>query len=259
MSGIIGAETSNATGIAGVCPGAKIMPLKALNSAGSGFTSDINAAIYYAADHGAKIINMSLGSSSFSQSQQDAINYAYSKGVVVFASSGNGGNTTMNYPAGCSHVIGVGATTNQDLIASFSTYNSSVDVSAPGKDIYSTMPTYPVGLNNLGYTQNYSFMSGTSMACPMAAGLGALVVSRNPSKTPDEVQQLLQNYANDLGSPGRDDYFGYGRINAFSTISHVARHRGINSITPAYRHIRTWAPPYLSTGTTSEAVGAPHT
>lgn len=235
VSGIIGAETNNATGIAGVCPGAKIMPLKAMNSAGSGSTSDINSAIYYAADHGAKIINMSLGSSSFSQSQQDAINYAYAKGVVVFASSGNTGNSTMNYPAGCSNVIGVGATTNQDQKASFSTYNSSVDVSAPGKDIYSSMPTYPAGMNNIpggGYTQNYCFMSGTSMACPMAAGLGALVVSRSPSRTPQQVQQLLQNYANDLGSPGRDDYFGYGRINAFSTISHVAATPGITSISP---------------------------
>jgi len=232
VSGIIGAETNNATGIAGVCPGAKIMPLKVLNSSDSGAVSDINSAIYYAADHGAKIINMSLGGSSFSQSQQDAINYAYNKGVAVFASSGNDGDATMNYPAGCSNVIGVGATTNQDLKASFSTYNSSVDVSAPGMDIYSTMPTYPVGLNNIGYTQSYSFMSGTSMACQMAAGLGALVVSRSPSRTPAQVQQLLHDYADDLGSAGRDDSFGYGRINANATINNVAVTPGIVSISP---------------------------
>jgi subtilisin family serine protease len=240
VSGIIGAETNNATGIAGVCPGAKIMPLKALDSSGAGFISDVNAAIYYAADHGAKIINMSLGMTSYSWSLQDAINYAYDKGASVFAASGNGGNTRTNYPAGCTNVIGVGATTNRDLRADFSTYNSSVDVCAPGMYIYSTMPTYRVGLNNRGFTQDYSFASGTSVACPAAAGLGALVLSRTPSKTPDEMTQLLENYADDLGARGRDSYFGCGRINAFRAINHATEppsKPSINRLSPSTRTI----------------------
>lgn len=218
VSGIIGAETGNGTGGAGMCPGARIMPLKALASNGSGTTADICSAIQRAADSNAGVINMSLGSSAYSQSQQDAIDYAYGKGVVVLASSGNGGNATMNYPAGCANVIGVGATTNQDRKAGFSTYNSSVDVSAPGEDIYSTMPTYAVTLNNLGYAQNHAFLSGTSMACPMAAGLAALVLSRNPSYMPNQTQQRLELNVDDLGPAGRDDSFGWGRINARTTI-----------------------------------------
>jgi subtilisin family serine protease len=239
VSGIIGAETNNATGVAGVCPGAKIMPLKVFSSGGGGAVSDFNAATHYAADHGAKIINMSYGGSSYSQSEQDAINYAYNKGVVIFASSGNTGDTTMQYPAGYDHVIGVGATTNQDKITSFSTYNSSVDVSAPGQDVYSTMPTYMVAYNNAGDSMNYCFMSGTSMACPMAAGLGALMVARSPILTQDQVEQLIQNNAEDRGDIGRDDSFGYGRINAYSTLNNTTPTPGIRSITPTSDYVGT--------------------
>ncbi|MBK5093731.1 MAG: S8 family serine peptidase, partial [Actinobacteria bacterium] len=213
-SGIVGAESNNSLGVAGTSFGAKILPLKALDASGSGYNDGIISAIYYAADTGAKIISMSLGSTTYSSAFQDAVNYAYGKGATIFASAGNDGDTTMNYPAGYDHVVGVGATTNSDQRAAFSNYNTSVDVSAPGKDIYSTTPTYSVSLNSLGYTQNYSYLSGTSMACPMAAGLGALVLSRSPALTPAQVEQVIESNADDLGAPGRDNEYGYGRINA---------------------------------------------
>jgi len=219
VSGIVAATTNNATGVAGTSPGAKIMALKAGDSSGSLYTSDIINAIDYARLNGADIINMSFGSTSYSASEQDALTNAYNAGVTLLAASGNSYDTTMQYPAGMSNVIGVGATTNQDVKAPFSTYNGSVDISAPGKSIYSTMPSYEVGLNSYDYTQNYSYMSGTSMASPMAAGVGALVVSKNPSYTPSQVQQALQNYADDLGSAGRDDSFGYGRVNAYNSLT----------------------------------------
>ena len=217
-SGIVGAA-ENGTGVVGVSFGSGIMALKAGDSSGSLSSSDIIDSIYYAADNGADVISMSFGGTFPSSLTEDAVNYAWGKGAILFSSSGNSGDSTMGYPAGYDNVIGIGATTNKDQRASFSTYNSSVDLSAPGKDIYSTMPTYTVGLNDLGYSQNYDFMSGTSMACPMAAGLAALVRSKNPPYTNSQVRQAMEDNADDLGSPGRDNSFGYGRINAYETLA----------------------------------------
>ena len=219
VSGIIAADSNNSQGIAGVSDGAKIMALKAGDSSGSLYTSDIIDAINYAKNNGADIINMSFGSTSLSASEQDALTDAYNAGVTLFAASGNSSDTTMQYPAGMTNVIGVGATTNTDTKASFSTYNSSVDISAPGQNIYSTMPTFAAGMNSRGYSQTYSYMSGTSMASPMAAGVGALIKSKFPAYTPAQVQSLLENYADDLGTPGRDDSFGYGRVNAYNSLN----------------------------------------
>ena len=218
VGGIVGAEEGNGQGGVGVSFGAGLMPLKVMDCTGSGYNSDITAAIYYAADNGAKAINMSLGGSSSSQAMQDAINYAHTAGVVVLAAAGNAGDTSIQYPAGYGNVIGVGATTNQDQKASFSNYNSSVDLAAPGRYIYSTMPTYAVALNSWGYAQVYDYLSGTSMSTPMAAGLAALIASREPAYTPAGVEWVMQAYAADLGTPGRDDYFGYGRIDAFASL-----------------------------------------
>ncbi|MBI4743577.1 MAG: S8 family serine peptidase [Actinobacteria bacterium] len=228
VSGIIGAESDNGQGIAGISYGAKIMPLKAGNSSGILFSEDIIDAIYYAADNGAKVINMSFGGYYSSTLEQEAIDYARGKGVVIFAAAGNDGNTTMNYPAGYTNVIGVGATTNQDQRASFSNYNSSVDLTAPGKYIYSTMPTYSVSMNSLGYSQNYDYVSGTSMASPHTAGLAALIISQNPALTPLEIEQAMQNNADDLGVVGRDDYFGYGRINAYESLKSLLTVSGLS-------------------------------
>lgn len=197
-------------------------------------TSNIVATIYYATDNGADIISMSFGGTGYSATTESALDYAYSKGVTLFASTGNSGDSTMQYPVGYSNVIGVGATDNNDNIASFSTYNSSVDISAPGVDIYSTMPTYAVMLNSCyGMATNYDYCDGTSMACPMAAGLGALILSRNPSYGPAKVQSLMQNTAEDRGAAGRDDYFGYGRINAYNTLNSFPAFPAITSFTPA--------------------------
>ena len=221
-AGIV-AASENAQGVVGVAPGLKVrvMPLKVTDSSGGAYASHIIDAIYYAADNGADVINMSLQSESHSSLVQNAITYAYGKGAAIFASAGNTSDSTLMYPAGYSNVIGVGATTNRDERAVFSTYNSSVDISAPGKDIYSAMPTYSASLNALGYTQNYSFMDGTSMASPMAAGSAALLLSEKPSLTPLKVQQTLESTAKDLGASGRDDYFGYGRINAYAALKKI--------------------------------------
>ena len=205
-----------------MAPGSKtkLMALKAGDASGSLYLADEIAAINYASNMGANIISMSFSGTGYSGTEQTAIINARNNGVVLFAAAGNSGDSTMQYPVGYNGVIGVGATDNRDAHATFSTYNSSVDVSAPGVDIYSTMPGYAVTFNKW-YSQNYAFMSGTSMATPTAAGTGALVHSRNPTLTPAQVESVIETNADDLGGSGRDDYFGYGRINAFQTLNAI--------------------------------------
>ena len=219
-AGITAAATNNGVGVAGTCPGAKILPVKVLDTSGSGSNENITSGIYYAANQGVQIISMSLGGGGQSQAMQDACTYAYNKGCTIFAAAGNNGDSSISYPAGYNNVIGVGATTNKDEKADFSQYNSSVDISAPGKDIYATMPTYPVTSTADGsHSNNYDYLSGTSMSCPMAAGVGALVKSHEPSLSNAEVERRLENTADDLGDKGRDDKFGYGRVNAAAALS----------------------------------------
>jgi len=221
VSGIVGAA-HNGVGVAGVSAGAKVMPLKALTSSGMGWTSGIADAIAYAPDNGAKVINISLGSSSPDNDVLAAVDYAHDRGTTVCAAAGNDGDNTLNYPAAFPHVIGVASTTNTDEYSSFSNFNASVDVAAPGSEIYSTMPTYPCMLTAYYYfNEDYDYLSGTSMATPMTSGLAALVLSKHPGYSPQQVEQLIESNAKDLGSPGRDDHFGHGRIDAYKTLSHL--------------------------------------
>jgi subtilisin family serine protease len=232
VSGII-AAAHNGTGVAGVTAGGKVMPVKALTSSGMGYTSGIAEAVSYAADSGASIISMSLGG-PYDAALADAVNYAHGKGLVVFAAAGNDGDTTINYPAGDAYVVGVGSTTNQDQKSSFSDYNPTVDLSAPGSFIYSTMPTYDCMLTiTYGISKNYDFLSGTSMATPMASGVAALILSKNPSLSPATVESIMEKNAIDLGTAGRDDYFGYGRIDAYRSLAGTLPQPAISSISPA--------------------------
>ena len=219
-AGITAAVSNNGVGVSGTCPGAKILPVKVLDTSGSGSNENITSGIYYAANQGVQIISMSLGGGGKAQAMQDACTYAYNKGCTVFASAGNNGDGSISYPAGYDNVIGVGATTNKDEKADFSQYNAYVDISAPGKDIYATMPTYPVTSTADGsHSNNYDYLSGTSMSCPMAAGVGALVKAHEPGLSNAQVEQRLENTADDLGDKGRDDKFGYGRVNAAAALS----------------------------------------
>lgn len=219
VSGIVGAATNNAVGIAGTAPGAKIMPIKVMTSSGDGYLADIMEGIYYAADNGAQVINMSLGGPSSDLLQEYALDYADSKGITIVAAAGNEGPGEISFPAASNNVIAVGATDNQDNIAGFSNTNAFVDFAAPGVDIYSTLPTYPVALNSKGYNQNYDYLSGTSMASPMVAGLAALLLAKNPALKPVQVEKILEKGAEDLGAIGRDDQFGHGRVNIYKSFA----------------------------------------
>jgi thermitase len=222
VAGIAAAVSNNSQGIAGICWACKIMPVKVLDSSGSGFYDWIASGIVYAADSGANVINLSLGGLFDSQLLVDAIQYAYNQGVVTVAAMGNGGDLTPNYPAVYPEVIAVGATDHNDLRALFSTFGANIDVVAPGVDILSTVPSAGCFLCD---PSGYMLLSGTSMATPHVAGLAGLVWSLNPSLTRDQVYSILKHSAEDQveslaeDTPGWDPYYGWGRINAASALS----------------------------------------
>ncbi|NIO72039.1 MAG: S8 family serine peptidase, partial [Anaerolineae bacterium] len=204
VAGIAAAKTNNGTGVAGLSWGAKIMPVKVLDDYGSGGYEDVANGIIYAANNGADIINLSLGGTVYSWTLKDAAEYAHDLGCVIVAAAGND-NSSVSYPARYPEVFAVAATDSDDQKASFSNYGPEVDVAAPGVSIRST---YWWG----GST--YEWLSGTSQASPHVAGLAALIWAVNPSLNNTQVQSIIKQTADDLGAAGRDNYYGFGRINA---------------------------------------------
>jgi subtilisin family serine protease len=229
VAGIVGATGNNGAGIAGVAFGVKLMPIKALDCTGLGSLSDVAQAMIYAADHGARIINVSLGSPFDSTTMHSAVLYALQKNVLVVSAAGNcgtSGNTCtsidqIEYPAAYPEVLAVGATDTDDTVAFFSTQNSTVDVAAPGRRIVSTTPRYATYLSARGATLTYGAFSGTSQASPFVAGLAALLLSGEPQLTPTQLVQRLESTADQLsGAAGtRNDGYGYGRVNGLRAVS----------------------------------------
>jgi serine protease len=214
VAGTIAAATGNELGVSGFAPDAMILPIRVLDSNGSGVMSDVATGLIEAADRGADVANLSLGSTGQAGSVTAAVGYARGKGVVIVAASGNSraSGSPTNYPAADAGVIGVAATDSSDQIASFSTAGSYVDVAAPGVSILSTVPAAD---------GSYSFYSGTSMATPHVAALAAQLKALDPQLTPDAVQAAMQNTAVDLGVTGRDDDVGYGRIRPVQALQSV--------------------------------------
>src|SRR5262249_36183481 len=143
---------------------------------------------------GANVISLSLGSSQTSSTLSNAVQYAWSKGCVIAAAAGNSGSSSVFYPAGYSNAIAVAATDSSDRLASFSNYGSWVQVAAPGVNIFSTLPTYSVALNlwfNGGYSLNYDYLSGTSMATPHVAGEAGLLFAHNAALVNSDVKSLI--------------------------------------------------------------------
>jgi subtilisin family serine protease len=229
----IAAAALNGIGVAGVAPTAKILPVRVLDNSGSGYISDIASGIVYAADR-AEVLNLSLGSTSSSQTLLDAINYAVNtQGRLVVAAAGNCGdlnypyngcayqNQTV-YPAAYSGVIAVAATTSYDTRASFSNVGSYVDLAAPGVSIYNTY-----------YGNSYTYESGTSQATPHVSGLAALVWAQNPTYTAAQVWNQIASTAVDLGAPGFDTSFGAGRIDVQQALGLTALPASLPEVNPA--------------------------
>lgn len=213
VAGLVAAALGNNQGIAGVCPGCRIMPVKVLNADNVGTWGNLAKGILFAADHGARVINLSLGSFTPSQTLNEAIDYARQRDVVIVAAAGNSGLNQPFYPAALDGVLAVSATDARDMWWSLSNYGDFVDLAAPGDLVYST---YHQLDNTYG---GYAFMSGTSMATPLVSGLAGLLLSLDPDLNAEDVATLLQNGAEDLGAPGYDPYYGYGRINAQRSLS----------------------------------------
>lgn len=216
VSGIIAAADSD-TGVIGVAPEASIYALKVLDQNGSGSYSNIIAAIQWCIDNKISVINMSFGGSSYSKSLEDICNAANNAGILLIAAAGNSGsgNDTIGYPAKFNSVVAVGATDSNDKIAPFSSTGPDLEISAPGVTVLSTVPK---GTCNLCDQSGYRNLSGTSMACPHVVGAAALVLSGNPNLTNSEIRNRINNNSVDLGSPGRDVEYGYGRVDAKTAV-----------------------------------------
>lgn len=209
VAGIISAVTNNGVGISGVSWNSKVMAIKFIDGQ-YGTTANAIRSIRYAIENGARILNFSWGGEGRDMLLADTLEYARSSGAIMIGAAGNNSanlDTTPFYPASEISVMAVSATDQNDQIASFSNFGSVIEISAPGVTIASTM------LNS------YHYNSGTSMAVPHVAGLAALLWSKNPSWTNEEVRNTIKASAYDLGTVGKDNYFGYGRINAFKALS----------------------------------------
>lgn len=207
VAGIAAAVTDNGLGIAGVAPDAALMSLRAGVTLQSNLTfleeDDLAAAILYAVENGAHIINMSWGGPESAFLIRDVVRYAAASGLVLVSSAGNSGEFGLSYPAAMDETIAVGATAPRDRIAAFSSLGVPLDLVAPGSGTLTTMPG-----------NRYAHASGTSFAAPHVAGLTAFVLSRRPDLTPEQVRTLLTASVIDLGPEGWDSSSGAGRIDA---------------------------------------------
>ena len=234
VAGIAAASTNNSLGVAGACWNCRVMPIRVCdvtNDPDDCPYSIVIEGIYHAVEHGAKVINMSLGGPTTGLGAliwQDAIDYAHAQGVTMVAIAGNENNdlTTPNsfYPAQANYVIAVGATNESDqrcdenydtcVWSGGSGHGSDLDIMAPGDNIRTTDL-----MGSDGYASNdYTTVGGTSVSAPFVSGLAGLILSVNPNLSPDDVEQKIKEHAVDLGAPGRDDYYGSGRIDAFASV-----------------------------------------
>ena len=216
-AGVAAASTDNGVGIAGICWGCNILPVKVLGSRGQGDDATIAQGIRWAVDQGVRIISMSLGGPDDTQVMRDAVQYAHDRNVLIIAASGNGqadGNKP-NYPAAYPTVLAVSATNSNDGVTGFSTTGSFVDIAAPGVGLWSTIWNQREG-------DSYGVENGTSASCPHVAGAAALALTLRPDLSADQLAEILEAAADDEGAPGKDPEYGYGRLNLLRTVQLAA-------------------------------------
>lgn len=216
-AGVAAANSDNGVGVAGVCWGCKILPIKVLNRRGQGDDATIAAGIRWAVDRGARIISMSLGGPQDTHVMRDAVAYAHDHNVLIVAASGNGqeDDNAANYPAAYPDVLAVAATTGNDTVTGFSTTGDFVDIAAPGVGIWSTLWDRRLG-------DTYGAANGTSAACPFVAGAAALVLTLRPDLSAGQLAEVLEASADDKGPSGKDPQEGYGRLNVLRAVQMAA-------------------------------------
>lgn len=223
VSGCAAAITNNTIGVASVGSGLSIMAVKVTPNSSNPLAIVFGyEGVQYAIAAGANVINMSWGSYAYSATAQNIMNAAHNKGIILVAAAGNDSSSSATYPAGYNHVIGIASAKKKDLKAKTSNYGSSIDVVAPGAVIYSTLPG-----------GKYGSLSGTSMACPVAAGLCGLLLSINPNLSPDALENCLKSSADPM--PTEPQYvngnLGAGRINAYNAALCASTATGITPVT----------------------------
>lgn len=209
VSGVIAAQANNNIGIAGVCGtnDVKILPLKTVFYNGDCYVSDVIKAVNYAVQKNVDVINLSLGNTSFTEAENEAIQNAINHGIVVVASAGNDGDSSYTYPASYNNVISAGSVNYRNIKSSFSNYNNKVSFVAPGENIVTC------------YTDNsYTSYSGTSFSAPMISGACAILKGINPSYTSNDIKNILATTSIDLGTLGYDNNYGYGEINLYNAV-----------------------------------------
>ena len=244
VAGTIAAASSSgaASGMVGVAPLTRIMPIRVL-ARGGGTSFDILQGVRYAAGLSnsaniilpspVDIINLSLGGPGYSQTEQDTYNEINQAGIIVIAAAGNNNSTQQNYPASYNNVVAVSATDLNLNKAPYSNSGPNIDVSAPGGDLDADLDMnaeqdgiWSTSVNVVGTSKNpgFAMKEGTSMASPQVAGIVALMKARKPDLTPDEFYVVLRagSITDEIGTPGRDDNFGYGLINAQKAVTVVS-------------------------------------
>lgn len=228
---IIAADTGNGRGMAGINPRVRIMPLKAVNNAGASRAAFLAEAIVYAANNGARIINLSVGGAGLTRTEQLAIDYAWSRGVLVVAAAGNEAMALDDYgPAGAHHVLTVAATDGQDRRLDSSNFGLAVDLAAPGEQILGLrapatdlmitagVADYRPGANFVADGLYYQ-ATGTSFAAPLVSGVASLLLSARPGLSNLQLVRMLTQSAVDVAEPGHDRLTGYGRLDAAAALA----------------------------------------
>ncbi|WLD93964.1 S8 family serine peptidase [Alkalihalobacillus sp. AL-G] len=216
VAGIAAAVTKNGVGVAGLAINPTLMNVKVLDDSGTGFDSDVARGIVFAANNGARVINMSLGGPSFSSTLHDAAKYAAGKGVILVAAAGNDGSSDHSYPAAFAQCISVAALERDDTKAQFSNFGATwVDLAAPGVEMLSTAPIEP---NVIGF-RNYGYLSGTSQATPLVSGLAALLLSLNSNA--NTVRNTIESTTVPISGLGT--LYQHGRINSYNALLKLPR------------------------------------
>ena len=210
VAGIIAAVADNAIGGSGVAPQSRILPIRVLDSLGSGDSKDVSKAVRFAVDSGVRVINLSLGGSTESTSLTAAIQYAVDRNVLVVAAAGNGAaDSTPKWPGASDLTIAVTAVDRYNSVTSFDQRGDYIDIAGPGSSILSTA------------SNDYKIQSGTSMAAAFVSGAAALLFAAQPSITAAQVRDVLQRTATDIGAPGRDTTFGHGLVNLVAAFAEL--------------------------------------